>query len=68
MQVTSEAQAEGAVNREQVKMLESVISFGDLRAGAVMTPRTDIFALPAETTIEEARRAAEAEHALANAA
>ncbi|MCD4699351.1 MAG: hemolysin family protein [Phycisphaerae bacterium] len=56
LQVASDAQAEGAVDAEEMEMIESVIEFGDRRAGEIVTPRTDIVALPAEATLEEVRR------------
>ena len=49
MDAASEGRAEGAVNAEEVNMIRSVIEFGDIQAGEIMTPRTDIFALPAAT-------------------
>ncbi len=49
LQAASEGRAEGAVNAEEVDMIESVIEFGQTHAGQIMTPRTDIFALPVET-------------------
>ena len=30
-------------------MIESVMEFGETQAGEIMTPRTDIFALPVDT-------------------
>jgi magnesium and cobalt transporter len=48
LQVASWGRAEGAVNAEEVQMIESVIEFGDTRAAEIMTPRTDVFALPAD--------------------
>jgi len=56
LHVASEGHAEGAVDPEEMEMIESVIEFGDQRAGEVMTPRTDIVALPAAAGGEEVRR------------
>ncbi len=56
LQVASDAQAEGAVDADEMEMIESVIEFGDRRVGEVITPRTDIVALPAEATLEQVRR------------
>jgi CBS domain containing-hemolysin-like protein len=56
LQVAAEGQAEGAVNREQVKMIESVIRFTDKRASEVMTPRTDMVALPSDAPVEIVRQ------------
>ncbi len=56
LQVASDGQAEGAVDPEEVEMIESVIEFGDQRAGEIMTPRTDIVALPVSATLETVRQ------------
>ena len=56
LQVASEAQAEGAVDPEEMEMIESVIEFGDQRASEIMTPRTDIVALPVDAAGETVRR------------
>jgi len=63
LQAATEGHAEGAVAAEAVEMIESVMELGETQAGAVMTPRTDIFALPADTPFEEAcRRIVEGGH------
>ncbi|MHC4562831.1 MAG: hemolysin family protein [Planctomycetota bacterium] len=63
LQAASEGQAEGAVEPEEVEMIESVMELADTHAGEIMTPRTDIVALPIETTFAEAcRRITEAGH------
>ena len=49
LQAATEGAAEGAVDAEEVEMIESVMEFGETHAGAIMTPRTDVFALPVET-------------------
>jgi len=54
LQVATEGQAEGSVDADEVEMIESVIEFGETRAEQIMTPRTDLFALPAETPWAEA--------------
>jgi len=54
LQAASEGQAEGAVEPEEVQMIESVMEFGETHAAEIMTPRTDIFALPVETPWSEA--------------
>ncbi len=56
MQVASDAQAEGAVDADEMEMIESVIEFGDRRVGEIITPRTDIVAVPADATLEQVRR------------
>ncbi len=50
IQAASEGAAEGKVEHEEAKMIASVIQFGDRRAGEIMTPRTNLVALPVETT------------------
>ncbi len=63
LQAVTEGHAEGAVDPEEVEMIESVIEFGDTQTGEIMTPRTDIFALPADTPRDvAARRIVEAGH------
>ena len=54
LQAATEGQAEGAVNADEVEMIESVIRFGDRLAGEIMTPRTDCFALAAATPWNDA--------------
>ena len=48
LQAATDGHAEGAVDAEEVEMIESVMEFGDTHVGEIMTPRTDIFALPVE--------------------
>jgi CBS domain containing-hemolysin-like protein len=48
LQAASEGAAEGAVDAEEVDMIESVMEFGDTRAAEIMTPRTELFAIPAD--------------------
>jgi len=56
LQVASEGQAEGAVDDEEMEMLESVIEFSDQQAGEIITPRTDIVALPIDATPDQIRQ------------
>jgi len=51
----------GAIAEQQQYLLERVLRFGNLTVGAVMIPRTEVVAIPATATIEEARRVV-AEH------
>ena len=63
LQAATEGQAEGAVDAEEVEMIESVMELGETQAAEIMTPRTDIFALPLDTPFEEAcRRIVDAGH------
>ena len=50
LQAASDGVAEGTVEHEEIKMIESALEFGDLQAGQIMTPRTEVVALPVETT------------------
>jgi len=50
----TEGRAGGAVDADELEMIESVMEFADTQAGEIMTPRTDIFALPVDTTLEDA--------------
>jgi putative hemolysin len=45
---------EGVLERREVEMIGAVFRMGDLPVRAVMVPRTDILALPASATVEEA--------------
>ncbi|MBS3733830.1 MAG: HlyC/CorC family transporter [Phycisphaerae bacterium] len=54
LHAATEGQAEGAVHREEVRMIESVMEFAETRTDEIMTPRTDIFALPIHTPWPEA--------------
>jgi CBS domain containing-hemolysin-like protein len=46
---------EGIIEGEEGELIQSIIEFGETRAGEVMTPRTDIVALPLTATVAEAR-------------
>jgi CBS domain containing-hemolysin-like protein len=54
LQAASEGRAEGAVDPEEVEMIESVIEFGETHAGEIMTPRTALFAMSVDTPTDEA--------------
>ena len=47
--------AEGIIEEEERELIQSAIEFGDTRVGEVMTPRTEIVALPKRATVREAR-------------
>ncbi len=47
--------AEGIIEEEEGELIHSIIEFGDTRVSAVMTPRTEIVALPDTATVREAR-------------
>jgi putative hemolysin len=46
---------EGILEEEEGELIQSIIEFGETRAGEVMTPRTDIVALPLSATVREVR-------------
>ncbi len=54
LQAASEGQAEGAVDAEEVQMIESVMELRETRTAEIMTPRTDIFALSADLPWQQA--------------
>jgi CBS domain containing-hemolysin-like protein len=55
MSVVEQGHAGGAVDEEQKKMIEGVISFRDLQVGQIMTPRTEIVAVEVNTPVLEVR-------------
>jgi putative hemolysin len=46
---------EGILEEEEGELIQSIIEFGETQAGEVMTPRTEIVALPITATVREAR-------------
>jgi putative hemolysin len=46
---------EGILEEEESELIQSIIELGETRAAEVMTPRTDIEALPVTATVREAR-------------
>lgn len=63
LQAASNGQAEGAVDSEEVQMIASVMEFGDTEAAEIMTPRTDVAAVPVDTPWRRAvERIVEAGH------
>ena len=46
---------EGILEEEEGELIQSIIEFGETSADEVMTPRTDIVALPITATVREAR-------------
>src|SRR5918911_2519086 len=46
---------EGILEEEEGELIQSIIEFGDTRVSEVMTPRTEIAALPVTATVREAR-------------
>jgi CBS domain containing-hemolysin-like protein len=52
----SEGEMAGAVHENEAEMIESVLEFRDTSVGEIMTPRTEIVAIAADATVEEARK------------
>jgi putative hemolysin len=48
-------EAEGIIEEEERELIQSAIEFGDTRVAEVMTPRTEIAALPKTATVRDAR-------------
>ena len=55
LDAVSEGEAHGAVDEEKKEMIESVFELDQTPVSAIMTPRTDIDAIPATATYAEAR-------------
>lgn len=63
LQAASEGQAEGAVDSDEVEMIASVMEFGEIDSGKIMTPRTDVFAMPVDMSWAQAcERVSQAGH------
>ncbi|MDQ3714285.1 MAG: hemolysin family protein [Acidobacteriota bacterium] len=48
-------EAEGILEEKDRELLETMFEFGETRAGEIMTPRTEIVALPIDSTVRNAR-------------
>ena len=48
-------EAEGIIEGKERELIETMIEFSETRAGEIMTPRTEICALPIEATVKQAR-------------
>lgn len=48
-------EAEGIIEEEERELIESMVEFSDTRTGEIMTPRTEICAVPIGTTVHAAR-------------
>ncbi len=47
--------AEGIIEESDRELIETMVEFSDTRAGEIMTPRTEIVAIPVNSSIKEAR-------------
>jgi putative hemolysin len=52
---------EGIIEKEDSRLIQSVVAFGDKRVREVMTPRPSIVAIPANRTLEDLRALVRAE-------
>jgi putative hemolysin len=48
-------EAEGMIEERERELIETIVDFGDTTSDEVMTPRTEIEALPIDSTVKEAR-------------
>ena len=48
-------EAEGIIEEDERELIETMVEFGETLAGEIMTPRTDIVAIPVGTSIKAAR-------------
>lgn len=48
-------EAEGILEEGEREMIESMVEFAETRVGEIMTPRTEICAIPADATVRAAR-------------
>jgi magnesium and cobalt exporter, CNNM family len=55
LNMVSEGEVQGAVDRDEKKMIESVMEFADTDVEDIMTPRTDIHAIDKTTSLDDAR-------------
>jgi len=51
LNVITEGELHGAVDEEEKEMIESVIELGDMRVEEIMTPRTEVEALPIDADL-----------------
>ncbi|MBU0639572.1 MAG: hemolysin family protein [Planctomycetes bacterium] len=55
LEAVSEGKAHGAVDEEQEDMIESVFELHNTAVSAIMTPRTDMVAIPADAPYDQVR-------------
>ena len=48
-------EAEGILEEKERELIETMVEFGDTRVGEIMTPRTEICALPFDSSVVDAR-------------
>jgi len=61
--IVTEGELNGSLGREESEMIRNVLEFGDVTAGQVMVPRTQVTAFPVDLEFEEVlQRIAESAH------
>jgi CBS domain containing-hemolysin-like protein len=53
--VVSEGEMTGLVDEQQKHMIEAVVEFGETSADEIMTPRTDVIGIDADSSLEEVK-------------
>lgn len=53
LSIVEQSQKEGIVDEDQVEMIENVLELSETTAGQIMTPRTDIIAVPVNASLQE---------------
>ena len=48
-------EAEGIIEESERELIETMVEFSETRTGEIMTPRTEICAVPVDTTVTAAR-------------
>lgn len=56
LNVVSEGEARGAMDEEEKEMIESIIELRDTQVDEIMTPRTDISAVPKDVTFQQLKQ------------
>lgn len=54
--LVDQATEEGIIEQDEARLIEQVVEFGDKRVREVMTPRPDVVAISASSTLEELRQ------------
>ncbi|MBN1490495.1 MAG: HlyC/CorC family transporter [Phycisphaerae bacterium] len=55
LNIVSEGEAQGGIDEEEKDMIESVMQLDEMQVGEIMTPRTEMVALPSTATLFEAK-------------
>lgn len=55
LEAVEEGELHGAVDEDQKEMIESIFELHETTVSEIMTPRTDIIAIPSDATFEQAR-------------